>query len=95
MPEHEDAQIQFHAKIINEHDLEFLIQDNGVGATDEVCQHIFEPFFTTQLGQGNSGLGMHVVYTLVQRLNGDIEVSSPDNHGLCVRMHFKDCVVPE
>jgi signal transduction histidine kinase len=85
-------EIQLRACIVNERDLEITLQDNGVGASAKVCQHIFDPFFTTRLGHGNSGLGMHVVYTLVQRLNGEIQVHSAPQQGLGVRMLFKHCV---
>jgi signal transduction histidine kinase len=88
----QDAQIHLRAQVVNGTDLELQIKDNGIGASAEICQHIFEPFFTTRLGQGSSGLGMHVVYTLVQRLNGEIQVSSTPNQGLCVSMLFRNCV---
>ena len=50
--------------------LEF--SDDGVGLAPAVREHMFEPFFTTKRGQGGSGLGMHIVYTIVQQLGGQI-----------------------
>lgn len=90
-----DPEIHLRATFLNGCDLELVLQDNGVGASAEVCQHIFDPFFTTRLGHGNSGLGMHVVYTLVQRLNGEIKVDSVPQQGLRVSMLFRNCVVTE
>ncbi|WP_227869716.1 sensor histidine kinase [Undibacterium parvum] len=74
-------------------DLYVSFSDDGVGATPEVLRRMFEPFFTTRFGQGGSGLGMHVVYTLMQRLGGTIEVLSPASGGLQVNLHFPACVV--
>lgn len=53
------------------------VSDDGVGVGPEMRKKIFDPFFTTQLGQGGSGLGLHIVYTLVTGLlGGRIEVES-------------------
>ena len=60
--------------------LEFA--DDGVGMSEEVRKRIFEPFFTTRRGQGGSGLGMHIVYTLaVQALGGSIECDTAPGKG--------------
>ncbi|MGK7916863.1 MAG: ATP-binding protein, partial [Prochloraceae cyanobacterium] len=51
--------------------------DNGQGIPPQTKEKIFEPFFTTKRGQGNSGLGLHLVYNLVtQKLQGTIECQS-------------------
>lgn len=74
-------------------DLLLSFSDDGIGASAEVRKHLFEPFFTTRLGQGGSGLGMHIVYTLMQRLSGTIELLAPDAGGLQLQLRFPDCVV--
>jgi len=57
--------------------------DNGVGMDKEYLSKIFDPFYTTNRVEGNTGLGMHVVYNLVvQKLEGDIEVTSKVNEGI-------------
>ena len=50
--------------------LEFC--DDGIGLAPAVREHMFEPFFTTKRGQGGSGLGMHIVHTIVQQLGGQV-----------------------
>jgi signal transduction histidine kinase len=37
-----------------------------------VGERLFEPFFTTKRGQGGSGLGMHIVYTIVHQMGGQV-----------------------
>ena len=58
------------------------VSDNGVGIPAEHLTRIFDPFFTTKLGEGGSGLGLHIVYSLVQRsLGGRIDVDSAPGRG--------------
>jgi signal transduction histidine kinase len=58
------------------------VSDDGVGIPAEHLSRIFDPFFTTKLGEGGSGLGLHIVYSLVQRsLGGRIDVDSTPGRG--------------
>lgn len=62
--------------------LRLVVEDDGRGMSPEVLRHIFDPFFTTRLGSGGSGLGLHIVYTLVTgALGGRIDVSSAPGQG--------------
>jgi signal transduction histidine kinase len=66
---------------------EIVFSDDGVGMTDEVRKRVFEPFFTTKLGQGGSGLGMHLVYNNVTKiLGGRIELESAPGKGTRYRL---------
>jgi signal transduction histidine kinase len=56
--------------------------DNGAGIPPEHLRRIFEPFFTTRLGQGGSGLGLHICYNIVHSLlGGSIRVQSVMGEG--------------
>lgn len=60
------------------------VSDDGIGMMPEQLKKIFDPFYTTQLGKGGSGLGLHIVYTLVNGLlGGRIEVRSTPGSGTC------------
>jgi signal transduction histidine kinase len=65
------------------------VVDHGAGIAPEHLQRIFEPFFTTRLGQGGSGLGLHVVHRLANgSLGGGIEVQSHIGKGTTFELHF-------
>jgi signal transduction histidine kinase len=63
------------------------VRDTGRGISADNLSRVFDPFFTTRLGQGGSGLGLHIVHNLVQSvLGGRIEVQSKPNQGACFRL---------
>lgn len=58
------------------------VEDDGIGVEAEYLSAIFDPFFTTKLGQGGSGLGLHIVYNIVTGvLGGSISVESVFGRG--------------
>jgi PAS domain S-box-containing protein len=61
--------------------------DNGIGMTEDVKARMFEPFFTTKGVSGN-GLGLSMVYGIVSRHRGTVEVDTAPDDGATVRMRF-------
>ena len=58
------------------------VADNGCGIPSKYLGQVFDPFFTTSLGQGNSGLGLSIVYSIVNHvLGGTIQVNSSFDTG--------------
>lgn len=58
------------------------IDDDGIGIPATVRGRIFDPFFTSKLGQGGSGLGLHIVHNIVGSiLAGTIAVDSDEGRG--------------
>jgi len=63
-------------------EVELSVIDDGCGMDESVRRRIFDPFFTTKLGTGGSGLGMHIVHSIVTNvLGGQIEVRSTPGEG--------------
>ncbi|GLV57914.1 hypothetical protein KDH_47490 [Dictyobacter sp. S3.2.2.5] len=63
--------------------VQITITDTGEGMSPETLSRLFEPFFTTKgVGQG-TGLGLAVVYGIIQQHHGFIEVTSQPGEGTC------------
>src|SRR3990170_3340959 len=57
------------------------VSDTGVGISEEVRERIFDPFFSTKSDAKGVGLGLAVVYGIVQRHEGRISVASTPGAG--------------
>ncbi|MBE9029627.1 hypothetical protein IQ266_07780 [filamentous cyanobacterium LEGE 11480] len=54
-----------------------VVQDNGEGIPHDALAHIFDPFFSKKtLGRSGSGLGLATVHSIVEGLNGMIDVKT-------------------
>ena len=74
---------------------QWIIHDTGIGMSEEFLSHIFEPFVQEKsdarsVYQG-TGLGMSIVKTLVDKMDGTIDVASKKGAGseFTIRIHFK------
>jgi PAS domain S-box-containing protein len=61
--------------------------DTGVGMNDETRRRCLEPFFTTK-GERGTGLGLAMVYGVMQRHNAEIEIDSEVHKGTTMRLAF-------
>lgn len=62
-------------------------KDNGCGISEDKLKKVIEPFYTTKRGRGGTGLGMSIVYNLInEHLDGSIELKSDKNVGLNIHI---------
>ena len=63
------------------------VADTGIGMPETVRQRIFEPFYSTK-GEGGSGLGLSMAYSIVRRHGGEIHVDSEPGAGTTFTLTF-------
>jgi PAS domain S-box-containing protein len=63
------------------------VSDTGRGMDEETRRRCLEPFYTTK-GERGTGLGLAMVYGMVQRHSADIEIESVPGEGTTVRLSF-------
>jgi signal transduction histidine kinase len=68
--------------------LRLEVADTGRGMTEEVRKRCLEPFFSTKDQRGCSGLGLSMVYGVMERHEGKIEIESEVGRGTRVRLDF-------
>jgi two-component system, cell cycle sensor histidine kinase and response regulator CckA len=68
--------------------LKIEVTDTGIGMEESVRQHIFEPFFTTKPSGKGTGLGLPVVYGLMQNHKGFVDVNSEPGIGTTFTLFF-------
>ncbi len=71
---------------------EFIVEDNGIGMSEEFLEHIFEAFTrestSTISGIQGTGLGMAITKELVELMKGTIKIDSKLGVGTKVSIHF-------
>jgi PAS domain S-box-containing protein len=67
--------------------VEIIFSDNGCGMSLDVRRRAFDPFFTTRRDQGGTGLGLHIVYSIVtNRLGGRLDLDSEPGAGTRIQI---------
>ena len=64
------------------------VSDTGCGMAEETLAHVFEPFYTTKGPGEGTGLGMAMVYGLMEQMQGHVLVESAVGKGTTVHLHF-------
>jgi signal transduction histidine kinase len=63
------------------------VSDTGVGMDEDTRRRCLEPFFTTK-GERGTGLGLAMVYGMIQRHSAELEIESAAGAGTTVRLSF-------
>jgi two-component system cell cycle sensor histidine kinase/response regulator CckA len=64
------------------------VADCGAGMNAATRARIFEPFFTTKAKGAGTGLGLAVVYSLVERAGGFVHVDTTAGKGTTFRVYL-------
>ncbi len=63
------------------------VSDTGIGMDEDTRRRCLEPFFTTK-GERGTGLGLAMVYGVMERHSGEIEIDSEPGRGATLRLVF-------
>jgi len=63
------------------------VSDSGVGMDEDTRRRCLEPFYTTK-GERGTGLGLAMVYGMVQRHSAEIDIESTVGIGTTIRLSF-------
>jgi len=86
-PEGRAGRVVIEARALDQSNVEVTVADDGIGMTEEVRKQAFDPFFTTRRSEGGTGLGLHIIHTLVtQRLGGRLILDSKPEGGTIFRL---------
>jgi signal transduction histidine kinase len=69
------------------------VNDTGTGMSADVRQRCLEPFFTTK-GDHGTGLGLAMVFGIIKRHQGTLEIDSQPGQGTTVRIRLPACITP-
>lgn len=86
-PDGRKGVIELKVRASGTQNVEIIFSDNGCGMSLDVRRRAFDPFFTTRRDQGGTGLGLHIVYSIVtNRLGGRLELDSEPGEGTRIRI---------
>jgi PAS domain S-box-containing protein len=73
--------------------LEFFVKDTGKGISPDKLEKVFDRFVKADNFTQGTGLGLSICKSIVQRMGGEITVSSQQGSGTCFRFTLPDCGV--
>jgi PAS domain S-box-containing protein len=81
-PDGRGGTISFRARASGPDEVEIVLADDGCGMSPQIRRQAFDPFFTTRRHEGATGLGLHIVHSMVvDRLEGHLTLTSEPGAG--------------
>jgi hypothetical protein len=84
----DDGDSEFHPVLTPGRYVRLSVSDTGAGMDQSVLEHVFEPFFTTKTDGAGTGLGLPMVFGIIQQSGGDIQLNSEIGIGTTCRVYL-------
>lgn len=75
--------------------IHITVADTGIGMDQKILEHIFEPFYSTKGRHRGGGLGLSVVYGIIQQHKGWLHVESKPSKGSVFHIYFPCIDAPD
>jgi signal transduction histidine kinase len=86
-PDGTEGTVSVEVRALGEEHVEIRFSDTGCGMGLDIRRKAFDPFFTTRRDQGCTGLGLHIVHTIVTNcLGGRVDLDSEPDGGTEIRI---------
>lgn len=86
-PDGRQGTITIEASAFGDEGIEIAVSDDGCGMSPLIRHHAFDPFFSTRRHEGATGLGLHIVHSMVvDRLQGRLALASEPGAGTTIRL---------